>query len=242
MPTLKDILYSKQERSFRKQLRNVLGFSPRQLNLYKTALSHRSVREGADENNERLEYLGDAVISSIVAHYLFMRYPYKDEGFLTEMRSKMVNRNQLNDIAVKIGLKKITLYNHFDHSLKVSQIFGNTLEALAGAVYLDKGYSQTQKWVTERIINPHLFMQDLENLDINQKNKLYGWANKNGKNLEFETIDETMENGRRLFTIGAIVDGVLIAEAKGFNKKDASQIAAQIAIEKLNLSGNEPST
>ena len=235
MPTLKDILYSKQERSFRKQLRNVLGFSPRQLNLYKTALSHRSVREGADENNERLEYLGDAVISSIVAHYLFMRYPYKDEGFLTEMRSKMVNRNQLNDIAVKIGLKKITLYNHFDHSLKVSQIFGNTLEALAGAVYLDKGYSQTQKWVTERIINPHLFMQDLENLDINQKNKLYGWANKNGKNLEFETIDETMENGRRLFTIGAIVDGVLIAEAKGFNKKDASQIAAQIAIEKLNL-------
>lgn len=239
MQTLKNILYSKQERSFRKQLRNVLGFSPRQLNLYKTALSHRSVREGADENNERLEYLGDAIISTIVAHYLFMRYPYKDEGFLTEMRSKMVNRNQLNDIAVKIGLKKITLYNHFDHSLKVSQIFGNTLEALAGAVFLDKGYKQTQKWVTERIINPHLFMQDLENLDINQKNKLYGWANKNGKNLEFETIDETMENGRRLFTIGAIIDGVLIAEAKGFNKKDASQIAAQIAIEKLNLSGNE---
>ena len=235
MQTLKNILYSKQERSFRKQLRNVLGFSPRQLDLYKTALSHRSVREGADENNERLEYLGDAVISTIVAHYLFMRYPYKDEGFLTEMRSKMVNRNQLNDIAVKIGLKKITLYNHFDHSLKISQIFGNTLEALTGAVYLDKGYNQTQKWVTERIINPHLFMQDLENLDINQKNKLYGWANKNGKNLEFETIAETMENGRRLFTIGAVIDGVLIAEAKAFNKKDASQVAAQIAIEKLNL-------
>ena len=174
MQALKNILYSKQERSFRKQLRNVLGFSPRQLDLYKTALSHRSVREGADENNERLEYLGDAVISTIVAHYLFMRYPYKDEGFLTEMRSKMVNRNQLNDIAVKIGLKKITLYNHFDHSLKISQIFGNTLEALTGAVYLDKGYNQTQEWVTERIINPHLFMQDLENLDINQKNKLYG--------------------------------------------------------------------
>jgi ribonuclease-3 len=165
-----------------------------------------------------------------------MRYPYKDEGFLTEMRSKMVNRNQLNDIAVKIGLKKITLYNHFDHSLKVSQIFGNTLEALAGAVYLDKGYGQTKKWVIERIIAPHLFMQDLENLDINQKNKLYGWANKNGKVLEFETLDESLENGRRLFTIGAMVDGVLVAEAKAFNKKDASQVAAQIAIEKLNLS------
>lgn len=235
MQFFKNIFLSNDQRNFRRQLRNVLGFSPHQLDLYKTALSHRSVREGADENNERLEYLGDAIISTIVAHYLFMRYPYKDEGFLTEMRSKMVNRNQLNDIAVKIGLKKITLYNHFDHSLKISQIFGNTLEALAGAVYLDKGYEETKKWVTERIINPHLFMQDLENLDINQKNKLYGWANKNGKVLEFETVNETIENGRRLFTIGAMVDGILIAEAKAFNKKDASQIAAQIAIEKLNL-------
>lgn len=230
-----DLFYSKRERVFRKQLRNVLGFSPKHLELYKTALSHRSVREGADENNERLEFLGDAIISSIVAHYLFMRYPYKDEGFLTEMRSKMVNRNKLNDIAVKIGLKKITIYNHLDHSLKISQIFGNSLEALTGAIYLDKGYDQTQKWVTQRLILPHLFMQDLENLEINQKNKLYGWANKNGKNLEFETIDETIENGRRLFTIGAIIDGELVAEAKGFNKKDASQAAAQLAIEKLNL-------
>lgn len=235
MHFIKNIFYSKKERVFKRQLRNVLGFSPKNLELYKTAVSHRSVREGADENNERLEYLGDTVISTVVAHFLFMRYPYKGEGFLTEMRSKMVNRNQLNDIAVRIGLKKITLYNHFDHSLKTSQIFGNTLEALTGAVYLDRGYDKTKKWVTERIIQPHLFMQDLENLDINQKNKLYGWANKNGKRLEFETIDESLENGRRLFTIGAMLDGVLVAEAKGFNKKDASEIAAQLAIEKLDL-------
>ncbi|MEO8854031.1 MAG: ribonuclease III domain-containing protein [Ginsengibacter sp.] len=235
MQLFRNIFLTGEKRNFRRQLNNVLGFSPTKLNLYLTALSHRSIREGADENNERLEFLGDAVISSIVAHYLFMRYPYKDEGFLTEMRSKMVNRNQLNDIALKIGLKKITLFNHLDQSLKVSQIFGNTLEALAGAVFLDKGYLVTQKWVTERIITPHLFMQDLENLDINQKNKLYGWANKNGKILEFETLHESIENGRRLFTIGAIIDGVLIAEAKAFNKKDASQVAAQLAMEKLNL-------
>lgn len=235
MEVFRNIFLTSDKRNFRRQLHNVLGFSPNQLNLYVTALSHRSIREGADENNERLEFLGDAVISSIVAHYLFMRYPYKDEGFLTEMRSKMVNRNQLNEIALKIGLKKITLYNHLDQSLKISQIFGNTLEALAGAVFLDKGYAITQKWVTERIITPHLFMQDLENLDINRKNKLYGWANKNGKVLEFETVNESIENGRRLFTIGAVIDGVLIAEAQAFNKKDASQIAAQIAMEKLNL-------
>ena len=193
------------------------------------------MREGSDENNERLEFLGDAILGSIVAHYLFMRYPYKDEGFLTEMRSKMVNRNQLNDIAVRIGLKKITLFNRFDNSLKVSQIFGNTLEALTGAVYLDRGYEETINWVSTHIISPHLFLQDLENIDINLKNKLYGWANKNGKILEFDTLNETIENGRRLFTIGAKIDGEIIAEAKAFNKKDASQVAAQKAIEILNI-------
>jgi ribonuclease III len=222
-------------KEFKKQLNNILGFVPGNMSLYKTALSHRSVREGADENNERLEFLGDAVLSSIVAHYLFRKYPYKGEGFLTEMRSKMVNRQQLNEIGIKMGLKKITFYNKFDSSLKISQIFGNTLEALIGAVYLDKGYSATQRWVEQYIILPHLFIDDLESIEINIKNKLYGWANKNGKVLDFETLSEHFENGRRLFTIGAKVDGELIAQGKGFNKKDASQIAAQIAVEKLGL-------
>ena len=221
--------------SFKKQLKNVLGFSPNNLSLYKTALTHRSIRENADENNERLEYLGDAVLSAIIADYLFMRYPYKEEGFLTEMRSKMVNRQQLNEIAMRMGLKKITLYNKSDGSLKVSQIFGNTLEALVGAIYLDRGYKKTVKWVTERIILPHMFIDDLEILEINHKNKLYGWANKNGKVLEFETIEEKIENGRRLFTIAAVVDGSKIAEGKAFNKKDASQIAAQMAVTILGI-------
>ena len=224
-----------KKKEFKKQLSNVLGFIPGTLNLYTTALSHRSVREGADENNERLEFLGDAVLSSIVAHYLFMKYPYKGEGFLTEMRSKMVNRQQLNDIGIKMGLKKITIYNKHDNSLKISQIFGNTLEALIGAVYLDKGYTKTQKWVEKYIISTHMFIDDLETVEINIKNKLYGWANKNGKSLEFETLGEKFENGRRLFTIGATVDGELVAQGKGYNKKDASQIAAQLAVEKLGL-------
>ncbi len=235
MQFFKNFLDNKPDKEFKKQLHNVLGFVPDNLTLYKTALSHRSIREGADENNERLEFLGDAVLSSLVGHYLFMRYPYKDEGFLTEMRSKMVNRNQLNDIALKMGLKKITFYNKFDNSLKISQIFGNTLEAVVGAVYLDKGYKKTQKWVTRHIISPHMFMDDLEILDINQKNKLYGWANKNGKILEFETLEEKIESGRRLFTIGAMINGELIAKAKAYNKKDASQVAAQIAVEKLGI-------
>ena len=213
----------------------MLGYAPGNVSLYKTALTHRSIKDTLDENNERLEYLGDAVLSALVADYLFKRYPYKEEGFLTEMRSKMVNRQQLNDIAVKMGLKKVTLYNKSDASLKTSQIFGNTLEALVGAVYLDKGYKKTGKWVTERIIMPHMFVNDLEILEINHKNKLYGWANKNGKQLEFETLNEKLENGRRLFTIGAVINGKVIAQGKAFNKKDASQIAAQIAVEKLGI-------
>jgi ribonuclease-3 len=147
----------------------------------------------------------------------------------------MVNRQTLNEVALKMGLKKITFYNKNDASLKISQIFGNTLEALVGAVYLDKGYTRTKFWVFQRIIIPHMFIDDLENLEINQKNKLYGWANKKGKSLEFETIDERFENGRRLFTVAAVVDGTAIAEGRAFNKKDASQIAAQIAVEKLGL-------
>jgi ribonuclease-3 len=226
---------SSQLKDFKKQLVNVIGFAPGDLALYKTALSHRSVREGADENNERLEFLGDAVLSSIIAHYLFRKYPYRGEGFLTEMRSKMVNRQKLNEIALKMGLKKITIYNKADNALKISQIFGNTLEALIGAVYLDKGYKKTQRWVEEYIIMPHLFADDLEGIEINIKNKLYGWANKNGKAVEFATLNESLENGRRVFTIAATVDGQIIAQAKGYNKKDAGHIAAQLAVEKLGL-------
>jgi ribonuclease III len=216
---IRKILSSSSNTSFAKQVESVLGIKPGNIVLYQTALSHRSVKEGADENNERLEYLGDAILSGIIADYLF----------------KMVNRQQLNDVAVKMGLKRITMYNKFDNALKSSQIFGNTLEAVVGAVYLDKGYKKTQLWVQKRIVIPHLYVEDLESIDINLKNKLIGWASKNGKVLGFETVLEKLENGRRIFTIAAVLDGEILAEGKGFNKKDASQIAAQLAIEKLGL-------
>lgn len=235
MQVLRNLFKKAGDNSFEKQLKNVLGIKSGNVTLYRTALSHRSVKETPDENNERLEYLGDAVLSAIVADYLFKRYPYKGEGFLTEMRSKMVNRQQLNDIALKMGLRKLTFYNKFDNALKGSQIFGNTLEALVGAVYLDKGYAKTHSWVLKQIVIPHMFVDDLEQIDINLKNKLIGWANKNGKTLTFELADERMEGSRRLFTINAMLDGQLLAMGKGYNKKDASQVAAQVAMEKLNL-------
>lgn len=235
MNFLKKLFQPSANLKFARQIENTLGVKPGNFSLYQTALSHRSVKEGADENNERLEYLGDAVLSAIIADYLFKRYPYKGEGFLTEMRSKMVNRQQLNDVALKMGFKKLTMYNKFDNALKSSHIFGNTLEAFVGAVYLDRGYIKTHDWVLKSIVIPHLFVDDLELIDINLKNKLIGWASKNGKNLGFETLQEKLENGRRVFTIAAVLDGEILAEGKGFNKKDASQIAAQLAIEKLGL-------
>lgn len=228
-------LKSAKTRNLEKQIKNVLGIKPGNYSLYYTALSHRSVKENADENNERLEYLGDAVLSTIVADYLFKRYPYKEEGFLTEMRSKMVNRQQLNEIALKMGVKKLTQYNKFDNFLKGSQIFGNTLEALVGAVYLDKGYKATQRWIIRQIVVPYVFVEDLEQIDINLKNRLIGWASKNGKKLEFETVQEKLEGHRRIFTIAVVLEGTVLSQGKGYNKKDASQIAAQSAIEKLGI-------
>lgn len=239
MNFIREIFKEKNDAALKKQLRNILGFAPDNISLYKTALTHRSLRENVDENNERLEYLGDAVLSALVADYLFKRYPYQGEGFLTEMRSKMVNRQQLNEVALKMDLKKIANFNKQDHTLRGSHIFGNTLEALVGAIYLDLGYKKASKWVYNHIIAPHMFMDELESREINHKNKLYGWANKQGKVLEFATLEEKLENGRRLFTIGAVVDGEIIAQGKAFNKKDASQIAASLAVHTLGINNNE---
>jgi ribonuclease-3 len=220
---------------FENNLAALIGYQTKSIVLFQTALNHRSVRENPEENNERLEFLGDAIISSVVADYLFKKYPYKGEGFLTEMRSKMVNRQQLNHIAVQMGLRKMTRFNKMDGSLKTSQIFGNTLEALVGAIYLDKKYDFTKLWIIEKMIQPYLFMDDLEQIDINIKNKIIGWALKQGKQIDFVLAGEQLEGRRRLFTINVVLDGEVVTAQKGYTKKDASQLAAQKAIEILGI-------
>jgi len=220
---------------FEADLKHLLGYQTRNIVLFQTALNHRSVKDNPTENNERLEFLGDAVIGTVVADYLFKKYPYKGEGFLTEMRSKMVNRAQLNNIALQMGLRKLTRFNKMDGGLRTSQIFGNTLEALVGAIYLDKKYDFTKKWIVEKMIQPYLFMDDLEQIDINIKNKIIGWALKQGKQIDFVLAGEQLEGRRRLFTINVVLDGEVVASQKGFTKKDASQLAAQKAIEALGI-------
>ena len=235
MKRLYQLIFSFRKSEFEKSVDMLIGYRSTKMVLFHTAFNHRSLKENPSENNERMEFLGDAIISSVVAEYLFKKYPYKGEGFLTEMRSKMVNRQQLNHIAIQMGLKKMTRFNKLDGGLKSSQIFGNTLEALVGAIYLDKQYNFTKKWIIEKMIQPYLFMDELEQIDINIKNKIIGWALKQGKQIDFVLADEQLEGRRRLFTINIVIDGEVITSQKGFTKKDASQIAAQKAIEILQI-------
>jgi ribonuclease-3 len=235
MKSLYQLIFSFRKSEFEKSVDMLIGYRSTKMVLFHTAFNHRSLKENPSENNERMEFLGDAIISSVVAEYLFKKYPYKGEGFLTEMRSKMVNRQQLNHIAIQMGLKKMTRFNKLDGGLKSSQIFGNTLEALVGAIYLDKQYDFTKKWIIEKMIQPYLFMDELEQIDINIKNKIIGWALKQGKQIDFVLADEQLEGRRRLFTINIVIDGEVITSQKGFTKKDASQIAAQKAIEILQI-------
>lgn len=235
MKRLYQLLFSFRKSEFEKSVDMLIGYRSTKMILFHTAFNHRSLKENPSENNERMEFLGDAIISSVVAEYLFKKYPYKGEGFLTEMRSKMVNRQQLNHIAIQMGLKKMTRFNKLDGGLKSSQIFGNTLEALVGAIYLDKQYEFTKKWIIEKMIQPYLFMDELEQIDINIKNKIIGWALKQGKQIDFVLAEVTLEGRRRLFTINIVIDGEVITSQKGFTKKDASQIAAQKAIEILQI-------
>lgn len=225
-----------KKNTVRKELEYILGLKLKNSLLFKRALSHSSANNDPIDNNERLEYLGDAVLGAIVADYLFKLYPYKSEGFLTEMRSKMVNRQKLNDVAIKMGLHNLVIFNKQDKSIKHSQqIFGNTLEAVIGAIYLDKGYEKTKKWVLKQIVIPLLEVEELETIEINLKNKIIGWASKNNHELSFETIEEKYDRGRRIFVVAVVLNGEQIAIGSGFSKKEAGQIAANMAHEVLNI-------
>ncbi|MBL7705918.1 MAG: ribonuclease III [Taibaiella sp.] len=230
---------SADDKELKKALKNILGFQPGHLQFYITAFTHRSSNEDLVANNERLEFLGDAYIGSIVGEYLFKKYPNKDEGFLTEMRSKIVSRNSLNDIALKMGLQKLIRFNKNDKMLRRSNIFGNCLEALVGAIYLDKGFEKTRKFILKNMLYNYIDIDDLEITDFNFKNKLYNWAQVNNHVLDFVTLGESNEAGRRVFTVGIEVDGELFIKATGYNKKAAGQTAAQKALEQLDITSEE---
>lgn len=218
-----------------KELQTILGYTPGNVAIYELALCHRSNNMNSSENNERLEFLGDAILGAIIGEHLFTKYPTKDEGYLTDMRSKIVNRKTLNHIALKIGLKNIMKFNDQDYFLRDSMIFGNALEALIGAIYIDKGYARTRTFVRKRILLPFVDIELLENMEVNTKNKLIGWASKQGKKVDFILIEEKIERGRKRFVVGVQLDDVVICKSTAGNKKEASKIAADEAIKVLAI-------
>lgn len=217
------------------QLEQLLGFRPQHIAYYQLAFAHRSQSETVMENNERLEYLGDAILGAIVAEYLFKKYPMQPEGFMTEMRSRMVRRESLNTVAMQMGLNKLVQFNQADRSLSRSHIFGNALEALVGAVYLDQGYARTRRFVLQQVIKAYMDIDQIEVTDNNHKNKLLSWAQKGGQKVSFETLHEKLVGPRKIFTVAVVMDGNQVATGTGYTKKEASQDASLKALKALNI-------
>ena len=215
------------------QLEQLLGFRPAHIAYYQLAFAHRSQGDTVKENNERLEYLGDAILGAIVAEYLFKKYPMEAEGFMTEMRSRMVRRESLNAVAMKMGLNKLVQFNTADRSLSRSHIFGNALEALVGAVYLDQGYAKTRRFILRQVVKAYMDIDLLEATDTNYKNQLLSWAQRQGKQILYETVSEKMEGQRKIFTIAVVADGQQLVQGTGYTKKEASQHASKKALNAL---------
>ncbi len=215
------------------QLEHLLGFKPKHLPYYQLALVHRSKLDELARNNERLEFLGDAFLGAIVGEYLFKKYPTQSEGYLTEMRSRIVRRETLNNIANRMGLQKLVQYNTHDRGFERSHIFGNALEALVGAVYLDQGYAKTRTFIIKQLLQAYVDIELMANTDTNYKNQLLNWAQTNRQTLSFEVMEDRKDASRRMFTIGIMLNETLLCEGTAFNKKDAGQVAARKALELL---------
>ncbi len=234
--------YLSKDKDFVEKLRPLLGFTPSNLGLFKLAFSHRSSpsdssKSYAIQNNERLEYLGDAVLGTIVAEYLFKKYPDSDEGFLTKMRSKIVKRNSLNRLGDKMGLDVFLSENA---NLRLSKsMLGNAVEALVGAIYLERGYPWTKTYVVQQILRKYLDIHELERIDDNYKSQLLEWCQKNGQAVNYKLVARYKFEKRDRFKVAVLVNGERIAIADDFNKKSAEQTASEKAMIALGILSEE---
>ena len=230
--------FSKHKHLYR-EIKNIVGFSPTHLSCYFQSLRHHSVSTTIHENgtrnsNERLEYLGDSVLNTVIAELLFNRFPYKNEGFLTEMRSKIVSRESLNDLAIKIGLNNIVDFDKRAIGFNTkNSIFGNALEAFIGAVFLDSGFYSARKFIKQKLLT-HIDIDKLQNTETNFKGRLIEWAQKNNKVIEFES-EENASQRHKIFKIRILIDRVLMGEAEHISKKKAEQVASQKASENIGF-------
>lgn len=221
-------------------IKTIVGSKPFNLELYRLAIKHSSVAkhniQGLKESNERLEYLGDAILGAAVADYLFKTFPFKEEGFLTEIRSRIVNRESLNTIGKRIGLNQVVEYDQKKKGkLSHKSLYGDTLEAIVGAVYLDKGYSFCKHFIIDKLIIPYLNIEEVIKSNPNYKSKIIEWSQKENKDVKFEIISVKNEKHHREFTAQVFVNEEPLGKGFGHSKKKAEQDAAQKSCELLDL-------
>ena len=211
-----------------KQLFKILGFYPKDISLYHEALTHKSVR-GRIVHNERLEFLGDAIFGSVVADFVFREFPNENEGFLTQTRSKIVSRKTLNTIALQINLN--TVLKHQVNSNR--SIFGNALEALIGAVYLDKGYQFTSNYIEDKLIRPHLDVHQLVKEVSSHKGKLLEWGQAQKKQVVFKLVSSHGKDHEKSYEVMVMIGQKKYADAVGTSIKRAEELAAKRALKEL---------
>lgn len=223
---------SKTDGNFFVSIQKILGFKPKNLNVYKTAFTHRSMNikdaSGHAINYERLEFLGDAMLGSVIASHLFIEVPSGDEGYLTKMRSKVVSREHLNELGKELGLIK-----HIESKIPKGQfgdnIHGNLFEALVGAIFLDRGYKYCEKFVYNRVIIPYVDIEQLEGKVISYKSLLIEWCQKEKKTFEYDVYDDTGNDDIRHFAVKLSIDKKVVAKARATSKKKAEEKASKRA-------------
>lgn len=221
------------------RLYKILGFYPHNIQFYKQALIHKSTYKKGEKdsrlnNNERLEFLGDAILDAIVGDIVYQHFEGKREGFLTNTRSKIVQRDTLNKIAAEIGLDKL-VQSDMHNSAHNSYMGGNAFEALVGAVYLDRGYSYCMKFMKERILNQLINIDKVAYKEVNFKSKLIEWSQKNKVIAHFQLLEESKDEmgGSPVFLSEVIIEGISCGTGKGYSKKESQQLAAKEALKKL---------
>jgi ribonuclease III len=239
-PIIEFFMGDEREQKLRKAIENIIGEKPSNAALYRLAFMHSSVSKetvakGYKESNERLEFLGDSVLGMITAEFLFKKFPFKDEGFLTEIRSRIVSRESLNVVARKLGLEQLIEYDGNRKTvLSRTSMYGDALEALIGAIYIDKGFRFTKTFITKKILTQYFDIDAVVNNNPNFKSLIIEWAQKEGKQLRFEISEQgTMHN--KEFSAQIFVNDVAFSLGQGYSKKKAEQTAAMKACEELGL-------
>jgi len=232
----KKISLKNNRSGFSGKLIEILGSRPNNINIFQTAFLHKScstmTESGCCLNNERLEYLGDAVLGTIITEHLYKKYPDEKEGFLTKMRSRIVNGENLGELAHKIGLPDLLVYKNKD-TLPVRHIYGDVYEAFIGAIFIDKGYKFTRKYILQKIIDIHIDLEKIESTDSNYKSQLIEWCQKNKKDVKFYTDNES-NNSKRFISFVRIGDSIF-GSGTGLSKKEAEQNAAQETFLEVNV-------